>query len=153
MTAKNLSTVTNEVITSYANTAKHVIHAYRAGGERAVSAVEASWKRALRQSRPHLDAEVAKNAAALQQTVSGFTLKGLSITSGSANSAVNAMEKMAEAGIDRLAANASMFEEKTGVFALSTLAQAARPGAQALCNLAMQVETSTAGFAKRVVGR
>ena len=42
MSAKNLSTVACDLIESYGNTAKNVIDAYRAGGERVVSARKAS---------------------------------------------------------------------------------------------------------------
>jgi len=153
MTAKNLSTVANEVIESYGNTAKHVIHAYRAGGERAVGLMEASWNRALRESRSQLEAGVAKNATALQQAFSGFTIKGLSVTSNGAQEAVNQMVKLAEAGVERLAANAHLFEEKTGVTTLNTLAQAARPGAEVLCTLATQLEKTTAGLASKIARR
>ena len=153
MTAKNLSTVANEVIESYGNTAKHVIHAYRAGGERAVGLMEASWNRALRESRSQLEAGVAKNATALQQAFCGFTIKGLSVTSNVAQEAVNQMMKLAEAGVERLAANAHLFEEKTGVTTLNTLAQAARPGAEVLCTLVTQLEKTTAGLASKIASR
>lgn len=41
MSAKKLSTVTCHVINAYDNTAKNVIHAYRAGGERVVKLADA----------------------------------------------------------------------------------------------------------------
>ena len=153
MTAKNLSTVANELIESYGNTAKNVIHAYRTGGERAVGLMEKSWNRALRESRSQLEAGVAKNATALQQALSGFTIKGLSVTSEGAQIAVNQMMKLAETGVERMAANAHLFEEKTGVTALNTLAQATRPGAEALCTLASKLEKTSAGLASKAASR
>ena len=49
MSAKNLSTVAADLIESYGNTAKNVIDAYRAGGERVVSLLEQRWNQALKQ--------------------------------------------------------------------------------------------------------
>ena len=43
MAHKNLATVTNELIHSYGNTAKNVIHAYRVGNERAAGFVDQRW--------------------------------------------------------------------------------------------------------------
>jgi len=153
MTAKNLSTVANELIESYGNTAKNVIHAYRAGGERAVGLIEHNWNRALRESRSQLEAGVAKNATALQQAFSGFTIKGLNVTSEGAETVVSQMVKLAEAGVERMAANAHLFEEKTGVTALNTLAQATRPGAEALCTLASKLEKTSAALASKAASR
>jgi len=64
MSAKKLSTVANDVIESYGNTAKNVIHAYRAGGERVAGLLEHSWDRALKESRSQLAVGVARNANA-----------------------------------------------------------------------------------------
>ena len=46
MSAKNLSTVANDLIESYGNTAKNVINAYRTGGERMVEALAPDGVRA-----------------------------------------------------------------------------------------------------------
>ena len=40
MSTKALSSVTTDLITSYGNTAKNVINAYRAGGQRVANFVE-----------------------------------------------------------------------------------------------------------------
>ncbi len=150
MNAKNLSTVANEVIESYGNTAKNVIHASRIGGERVVGLMEQNWNRALRESRPQLAAGVAQNATALQQAVCDYYRKGLTMTTDGAQDAVNQVVKLAAAGVDRVAANASRFEEKTGVTALNTLAQATLPGALALCTLAARIEKSSSGLARKM---
>ena len=62
MASKKLATVTCHMITSYGNTAKNVIHAYRVGGERVIGMLEQRWDRALKQSRSQLAEGVAKNA-------------------------------------------------------------------------------------------
>jgi hypothetical protein len=152
MTAKNLSTVAVDLIESYGNTAKNVIDAYRAGGERVVSLLEQRWNRALKQSRSELSAETAKNASAAQMVFSAYYSKGLDLTSRSATQVVSQLVKALEDGVERVAANASAFEEKTGVTTLNTLAAATAPGALALSKLASQIEQKTAEFASKIAG-
>ena len=152
MTAKNLSTVASDLIESYGNTAKHVIDAYRAGGERVVSLLEQRWNRALKQSRSELTAETAKNASAAQMVFSAYYSKGLDLTTNSATQAVSHLVKALEQGIERVAANASAFEEKTGVTTLNTLAAVTAPGALVLSKLAAQIEQKTAALASKIAG-
>ena len=152
MTAKNLSTVATDLIEAYGNTAKNVIDAYRAGGERVVSLMEKRWNKALRESRSELTAETAKNARAAQLAFSVYYTKGLSLTSSGAQQVVNQLVKVAEAGVERASANAALFEEKTGVNTLSTIAQVTAPGALALSKLAAQIEQKTADLAGKIAG-
>lgn len=152
MSAKNLSTVASELIASYGNTAKNVIDAYRAGGERLVSLLEQRWNRALKASRTQLTAETVKNASAAQLAFSAYYSKGLMLSADGAEQVVSQLVKVAEAGVERAAANTSLFEEKTGVSALNTLAQATAPGALVLSRLAAQIEQKTAGLASRMAG-
>ncbi|MEO7401167.1 MAG: hypothetical protein ABIV07_10445 [Polaromonas sp.] len=152
MSAKNLSTVASELITSYGNTAKNIIDAYRAGGERVVSLLEQRWNQALRQSRSELAAETVKNASAAQLAFSVYYTKGLNLTSSGAEQLVSQLVKLAETGVERVAANASAFEEKTGVTTLDTLAKATAPGALALSKLAAQIEQATADLTNKLSG-
>lgn len=152
MTAKNLSTVAVDLIESYGNTAKNVIDAYRAGGERVVSLLEQRWNSALKQSRTQLSAEAAKNAANAQLAFSVLYSKGLTQTTKGAQLVVSQIVKLAEAGVERVAANASAFEEKTGVTTLNTLAHASLPGAAALSKLATQIEQKSADLASKIAG-
>ncbi len=152
MTAKNLSTVATELIESYGNAAKNVIDAYRAGGERAVSLLEQRWNRAMKQSRSELTAETAKNAAAAQIAFSAYYSKGLDLTTNGATQVVSQLVKALEQGVERVAANASAFEEKTGVTTLNTLAAVTAPGALVLSKLAAQIEQKTAELASKIAG-
>ena len=152
MTAKNLSTVACDLIESYGNTAKNVIDAYRAGGERAVSLLEQRWNRALKQSRSELTAETAKNAAAAQMAFSAYYSRGLDLTTNGATLVVSQLVKALEQGVERVAANASAFEEKTGVTTLNTLAAVTAPGALVLSKLASQIEQKSAGLASKIGG-
>ena len=152
MASKKLATVTCHMITSYGNTAKIVIHAYRAGGERVIGLLEQRWDQALKQSRSQLAAGVAKNATAVQHALQNYSLKGLTFTSGGAQDMVNRVVKLADAGVQSVAVNAARFEDKTGARALSSLAQAALPGATALSALASQIEQKSADLASKVAG-
>ena len=95
MSAKNLSTVAADLIESYGNTAKNVIDAYRAGGERVVSLLEQRWNQALKQSRTELTAETAKNATAAQLAFSAYYAKGLNLTTNGAHQVVTQLVKLA----------------------------------------------------------
>jgi secreted Zn-dependent insulinase-like peptidase len=152
MTAKNLSTVATDLIASYGNTAKNVIDAYRASGERAASLLEQRWNRALKESRSELSAETAKNAAAAQMAFSAYYSKGLDLTTTGATQVVSQLVKVLEDGVERVAANASAFEEKTGVTTLNTLAAVTAPGALVLSKLAAQIEQKTAELASKIAG-
>lgn len=148
MHAKNLSTVASDLIESYGNTAKHVIDAYGAGGERVVSLLEKRWNAALKQSRTDMNAETTKNASAVQLAFSVFCTKGLMLTTSGAQHVVRQLVKVADAGVERAAANAGLFEEKTGVAALDTLAKATAPGALVLRKLAAHIEQKSAQLAR-----
>lgn len=152
MSAKNLSTLAIELVESYGNTAKNAIDAYRAGGERVVSLLEQRWSRALKESRSELTAETVKNASAAQLAFSVYYTKGLSLSSDGAEQLVSQLVKVLEHGVTRVAANAARFEEKTGVGALNTLAQASAPGALVLSQLAAQIEKKSAELASKIGG-
>ena len=152
MTAKNLSTVATDLIECYGNTAKNVIEAYRAGGERAVSVLEQRWNTAFKQSRSQLTKNVAQNASAAQLAFSVFYSKGLTQTTKGAELVVSQLIKLAEAGVERVAANASLFEEKTGLSALNTIADVTKPGAVMLSQFAAKLEEKSAQLASKIAG-
>lgn len=152
MSARNLSSLASELIVSYGNSANNLIAACQAGGERMVSLLEQRWNEALRQSRSELSAETARNAAAAQLAFSVVYTQGLNLTASGARQLVNQLVKLAETGIERVAANASAFEKKTGVKMLDTLARASTPGVLALGKLAAQIEQGTADLAHKISG-
>lgn len=152
MSAKKLSTVTCHVITAYGNTAKNVIHAYRAGGERVVSLLDRRWNSALKQSRSKLAAGVAQNAGVVQQVLHKYTLKGLTLTAGGAQGMVNQVVRLADAGVHSMSVQASRLEDKTNSQVLSSLAQAAMPSAVSLSALASKIEQKSAHLAGKIAG-
>jgi hypothetical protein len=53
----------------------------------------------------------------------------LTTTTKGAELLVSQLVKLAEAGVERVAANASLFAEKTGLNTLNTIAEVTKPGA------------------------
>ncbi|MBC7378436.1 MAG: hypothetical protein H7346_13525 [Burkholderiaceae bacterium] len=152
MTAKNLSTVTTELIESYGNTAKNVIKAYRAGGERVVGYMDLRFESALKESRDHLSQGTVANARNAHKVFNGFYAKGVNVTANGADTVVNSVLKLAEKGVRRVAANAGKFEEKTGYATLSTVASAVVPAAVAVSRIVAQVEVRTGDLAGKIAG-
>ena len=152
MTAKNLSTVATDLIACYGNTAKNVIDAYRSGGEHIVAALEKRWNTAFKESRSQLTKEVAQNASAFQLAFSVYYTKGLSQTTKGAELVVSQLVKLAETGVERVAANASLFEEKTGLNTLNTIAEVTKPGAVVLSQFAAKLEEKSAHLASKIAG-
>ena len=152
MSAANLSAVTTEVIAAYGNTAKNVITAYRAGGERVSGFVGGRWESALSATSARLSADVQANARHAQKVVGGYYTKGMDLSTAGATAVVDQCVKLAEQGVGQVAANASLFEEKTGITALTRLAVVAVPAAQAVSKLATQIEQKSGALAQKIAG-
>lgn len=153
MTAKNLSTVTTELITSYGNTAKNVIRAYRVGGERMIGFVDRRWEKALEQSASKLKAEVRDNAASAQKKFSGYYSTGIDLASNSATAVVDKMLELAGKGVQQLADSASLFEKSTGLGTLNIVASATVPAAAVVGKLASKLEQKSSLLATRIAGK
>ena len=153
MRTKNLSGLTCHVVASYGNTAKHAITAYRTGGERVVGVIEQRWNRSLKESRSQLAAGVVRNANAVQARLQQFAQAGLALTSDSAESLVNKMVQLADAGVHSVADNALWLEARIGATALTRLSQFALPAATAVSRLADQVEDQSAKLAGKIAGK
>ena len=126
MPAKSLSTVANDLIESYGNTARNVIDACHAGGERVVSQLEQRWNHALKQSRTELSAETMKNASAAQFAFSAYYIKGLMMTIQGVRQVVGQLVKAAEAGVTTL----------------TTFFKVTAPGVRVICELASKIASN-----------
>ena len=151
MSTKALSSVTTDLITSYGNTAKNVINAYRAGGERVANFVEQRWERALEQSRSQLVPEVRNNAKHAQKILGSYYVKGLAFTTNGADTVVDQLVSFAGQGVQQVAANANRFEEKTGV-ALDRFTVAVAPVTTVVTKLASQIELKSGELADKIAG-
>ena len=151
MSTKALSSVTTDLITSYGNTAKNVINAYRAGGQRVANFVEQRWERALEQSRTQLVPEVRNNAKHAQKILGSYYVKGLAFTTNGADTVVDQLVSFAGQGVQQVAANANRFEEKTGV-ALDRFTVAVAPVTTVVTKLASQIELKSGELADKIAG-
>jgi hypothetical protein len=152
MSAKNLSTITTELITSYGKTARNMIHVYRMGNQRVARFVDRQWEKALAQSASELRSEVRRNALSAQKTVNGLYVKGIAISSDSADGLVGKFVELAGKGVQQVAANASRFEERTGLKALDNLANVAKPAVSVVSVLADRLESRSSQLASKVAG-
>jgi hypothetical protein len=156
MTTKSnasLATVTTELIASYGNTAKNVINAYRVGNERVVGFMDQRWENAVKQTGKRLSVEARDNALAAQKKLSGYYIKGITLTSDSADMAVNKAVELAGKGVQQVAANAARFQKSTGVTTLNKLAVVAVPAAQAVSKVAGKIEQQSDQLVNTVAGK
>ncbi len=152
MAKQNLATVTNELITSYGNTAKNVISAYAVGNKRAVGFVDQSWAAAVKKAGSRLNADFRGNAISAQKKITARYAKGVITTTDSANHVVDKAVELAGKSVVQVAANAGRFENSTGVTALSALAVASLPAAKAVVKVAAKLEVQSGALAKKIAG-
>jgi hypothetical protein len=100
-----------------------------------------------------LSAEVRGNAVAAQKKMTSLYAHGVTLTSDSADTAVNKAVELAGKGVEQVAANASRFEKAMGVSALNTLAGAAVPAAQAVTKVAAKIEAQSGALANKIAGK
>lgn len=148
MKSSSLSSIAIDLVQSYGNTANNVIKASRVGGERISSYLEDRYMRALASTGKALSQEARNNALATEKFINGYYLKGITLATDSASAVVGNVVKFTGLSMSQVAANASKFEDKTGVTALNTLAQAAMPAAMAVKKLAVQIEAKSADLVK-----
>ena len=149
----SLATVTTELIASYGNTAKNVINAYRVGNERVVGFMDQRWENAVKQTGKRLSVEARDNALTAQKKLSGYYIKGIALTSDSADTAVNKAVELAGKGVQQVAANAARFQKSTGVTTLNKLAVVAVPAAQAVSKVAVKIEQQSDQLVNTVAGK
>jgi hypothetical protein len=152
MSSPSLSNATHALIASYGNTAKNVINAYRWGNARAASYVEKTWITAVHNAGKRISGEVRANALTAQKKLTGYYVQGVTLTTDTADTAVNKMVELTGKGLEQVATNASRFERATGVQALRTLASASVPAVVAVHTVASKLEAKSGDFAARIAG-
>jgi len=83
--------------------------------------------------------------AQVEKTIQSLAAQGAELV-------VSQLVKLAEAGVERVAANANRFEEKTGLNTLNTIAEVTKPGAVVLSELAANIEAKSAALASNLAG-
>jgi hypothetical protein len=152
MTAKNLATVTNELIASYGNTAKNVIQAYRVGNARITRYVDQAWANAVEKAGNQLSNEIRTNALTAEKMVTGYYTKSVVLGTDGADLTVSKVLGLAGRGVEQVAANASRFEKATGFTALNTIAAVAVPAAVAASGVAFKVEAKSDQLVRSIAG-
>ena len=152
MSAKSLASVAQQVITTYGNTAKNVIQAYRVGGERAFLMVDQTFAAAVDKTAERINPKLRSGAVAVEQLVSSFYAKRVSMASDGADFAVNRVVTIAEFGVTQVAANANRFEKATRTQALSTIAAAALPAAKAVNDVGVKLEAKSEELVSKLTG-
>lgn len=152
MTSKNLTTVTNELIESYGNTAKNVINAYRVGNERALELVNKGVSTAIEKAGANLSTSIQDKAVAAQESVSTFYSKGVVAASEGADAAVNKVIELAIKSVEQVAANTDRLEKALGANALNAIVVAALPAAEAVSKVAATLEAKTGDLVNNIAG-
>lgn len=152
MSAKNLSTLTSELITTWGRTAHHMIDAYRAAGERAARFASRRYNSALKATSARLSEETVANARHAQKVINGYCVKGLSLSAVGAQAAIDGAVRIAGQGVAQAAANAGQFDKRTGYALFNRVATAAVPAALAASRVARHVESRSAALARRAAG-
>lgn len=147
-----LSTATHDLIATYGNTAKNVIHAYRVGNARAAGYVEKTWSAAVQKAGKRISSEVRTNALSAQKKLTGYYVQGVTLTTDTADTAVNKAVELAGKGLEQVAANATRFEQTTGLSTLSTVANAAVPAVVAVNKVAAKLEAKSGDLVTRMGG-
>ena len=153
MAKQNLATVTNELIESYGNTAKNVISAYRVGNERAIELMDQGFATALEAAGSRLSARTRYNAVTTEKKITAYYAKSVGVTADNATLVVDKAVELAGKGVAQVSANANRFEKSTGVNALSTLAVAAVPAAQAVSKVAVTIEAKSGELVEKIAGK
>lgn len=153
MSTKNLATATTELIESYGNTARNVVSAYRAGGERMIGLMDQRWEQALEKTASRLKPEVRGNALSAQKKLSGYYTRGINLTTGGADALINKAVELAAKGVQQASANASRFEDKTGITTLRSVATAAVPAVGAIQKIASRFEEQSGQLVNRIAGK
>ncbi|MDB5851274.1 MAG: hypothetical protein JWP29_5026 [Rhodoferax sp.] len=146
------SSVTNDLIASYALTVKNLIQAYQAGAERMVDLVEERVATVLDQMPAPLAADAQRQAKLAQAVVGSVCHRSLAIGTGGAGAVVDKMVALVHQGVQQAAANAARFDETAVVRAFAPLARAAAPAAEAAALLAARVEALSGEWAQTMAG-
>ncbi len=113
MNTQDISIAAVDLVGKFGNTAHQVIGLYRAGGEHVADALGQHWHTAFKQSSSKLTPETRKNATRAQMAVSAWYAKGLAVSAGGAEVAVDAVVGATVAAIVRASEYAQQNLRKT----------------------------------------
>lgn len=153
MSAKNLSTIANDLIESYGITATKVINAYRFGGERVIGFVDTRLASAVSGVPSAFGKNLRTNLVAGQKRVSSYAVKGLHWGTVGVQRAVGVAVDLATKGVSVMAAGAVRVESAAKLNALDTLNRVVMPAAGLVSQMADKLEGGSSELVKRVAGK
>lgn len=152
MSTAHTSTVAANVISTYGIIATNVINCYRFGGERLIGAVDARIATALERSASALNKIIRTDLAGGQQRVSGYTVKGVQLSTDRAQSVVGVAIDLATKGVSLLATNAERLDRATNLNALAALNRVVLPVANVVGKVADRIEEASSELVRRAAG-
>jgi hypothetical protein len=105
MDKQALGTTARQWIAGFDSNAHRAIGAWREGGERLGGVARERWDTAFERARPKLSAETRRNASHARDVFAGFYAKGVVLSAGGAETAVETLVEVARAAVDRAAAS------------------------------------------------
>jgi hypothetical protein len=104
MNTEQFSATAQQLIASFDNNAHRAIDAWRTGGERLGAAARQRWDTAFAESRRQLSAETRRNATRARDAFAGCYAKGMELSTGGAETAVDTLVQAAQSAVERAAA-------------------------------------------------
>ena len=104
MDKQALSSTARQWITGFDSNARRAIVAWREGGDRLAGVARERWDTAFEQAAPKLSAETRRNASHARDVFAGLYAKGILLSAGGAEAAVETLVDVARAAVDRAAA-------------------------------------------------
>jgi hypothetical protein len=148
-----LSAIAIDVVGQYHAAGKNLVHAYRAGTERALGAVNDRFATALNaRSLPLVTAPVKASVIEAQRQVADFVAFGLGLGANGADITIDQLSRRVASGIERVSNASSKVEGVIGADRLGKVGVLALPVARVSLELASAVAQGTKRLSERVAG-
>jgi hypothetical protein len=103
MTTTHISAAAHQWIDGFDTGAHQAIGLWRESADRLGAAARERWDTAFRQSSPELSAETRRNAAHARKVFAGYYNKGIALSTGGAEVAVDTLVQAARTAVERAA--------------------------------------------------
>ena len=153
MSTQTLSTIAIDVVGQYHAAGKDLVHAYRAGTERAVGAVNERFASAVNTRRlPLVSAPLKASVIEAQRQVADFVAFGLGLGANGADVTIDQVSQRVADGIERVSSATSKVENKIGAQALDKVGALALPVARVSLELASAVALGAKRLSEKLAG-
>jgi len=153
MSTQNLSSVAFDVVGQYSEAGKTLVHAYRVGTDRAVSAVNARFASVVNaRSLPLVTDTVKAKLIGAETKIAGVVSRGATLGANGADFTIDQVARAANVGIERLSSATARVENVIGASAVQKVNTLALPAATVSLQIANFVADSSKVLSDRVVG-